>query len=130
MSFIDVTAHSASEVFNLYRALNYDYPLRCMWGDKLVFLRSLFPIEKPEGFFFCENEWFLVSGKFLPDAGKYKPGQVLYCKEKKKLIIRCKDNWIYCDEIQIMPKSKSVAASVIGNSFVNEDQQFTKFTGY
>lgn len=29
-----------------------------------------------------------------------------------------------------MPKSKSVAASVIGNSFVNEDQQFTKFTGY
>lgn len=55
---------------------------------------------------------------------------MLYCKEKKKLIIRCKDNWIYCDEIQIMPKSKSVAASVIGNSFVNEDQQFTKFTGY
>ena len=58
MSFIDVTAHSASEVFNLYRALNYDYPLRCMWGDKLVFLRSLFPIEKPEGFFFVKMNDF------------------------------------------------------------------------
>lgn len=71
----------------------------------------------------------VVSGKFLPNASLYTPGTVLYCKERKKLIIRCKDNWIYCDEVQIMPKSKSVMASVVGNSFLKE-QVFTKFTGY
>ena len=51
MSFVDVASMTAAEVFNLYRALNYDYPLRCMWQDKLVFLRSLLPIEKAEGIF-------------------------------------------------------------------------------
>ena len=49
LSFVDFTTKTASEVFCLYRALNYNYPLRCLWGDKVVFLRSLMPIEKPKG---------------------------------------------------------------------------------
>lgn len=57
MAFVDVAACTAEEVFNLYRALNYDYPLRCMWGDKLVFLRSLTPIEKAEGTNGCGFTW-------------------------------------------------------------------------
>lgn len=119
LSFVDFASKTAAEVFNLFRALNYDYPLRCMWGEKVVFLRSMAPIEKPE-----------VSGKFLPNAAKYEAGTVLYCKERKKLLIRCKDNWIYCDEVQIMPKSQSVMASVIGSQFEKEDQKFCQFKGY
>lgn len=53
MSFVDIANKTAAEVFNLYRALNYDYPLRCLWGDKLVFLRSLLPIEKSDGMCNC-----------------------------------------------------------------------------
>lgn len=119
LSFVDFASKTAAEVFNLFRALNYDYPLRCLWGEKVVFLRSMAPIEKAE-----------VSGKFLPNAANYAAGTVLYCKERKKLIIRCKDNWIYCDEVQIMPKSQSVMASVIGNEFGKGDQKFCQFKGY
>ena len=43
---MNIADKTAEEVFNLFRALNYDYPLRCMWGEKTVFLRSLAPIEK------------------------------------------------------------------------------------
>lgn len=129
MSFVNFKEKTATEVLNMHRALNYDYPLRCQWGDKLLFLRSLLPVEKPEGIFSFFVS-ILVSDKFLPKACNYEPGAVLYCKERKKLIIRCKDNWVYCDEVQIMPKSKSVVASVIGNSFIKGDQYFTEFKGY
>lgn len=43
---MNIAEKTAEEVFNLFCALNYDYPLRCMWGEKTVFLRSLAPIEK------------------------------------------------------------------------------------
>ena len=49
LSFVDFVHQTATQVFDLFRALNYDYPLRCMWGDKTVFLRSLAPIEKEKG---------------------------------------------------------------------------------
>lgn len=55
---------------------------------------------------------------------------MLYCKKNKKLILRCKDNWLYCDSLQIMPKSKATQPCVIGNMFSKEDQRFTQFQGY
>ena len=116
MSYVDFSSKCAMDVWNLYRAINYDYPLRCMWKNRLVFLRSLQPVMKGD--------------KGIMNASEYSPGSVVYCKDNKKLLIRCKDEWIYCNEIQIMPQSKSVMASVVGNEFINGDQTFDKFNGY
>ena len=66
----------------------------------------------------------------MPPARNYEPGTVLYCKKNKKLILRCKDNWLYCDSLQIMPKSKATQPCVIGIKFSKEDQRFTQFQGY
>ena len=123
LSFVDFSHQTASQVFNLFRALNYDDPLRCLWGDKTVFLRSLTPIEE-------KGAKGRVSSQFLSAAAKYEPGTVLYCKKNKKLVIRCKDDWVYCDSLQIMPKSKATQPCVIGNMFAKEDQRFTQFQGY
>ena len=119
MSFVDFTQSTATQVFCLFRALNYEDPLRVKWNDKTVFIRSLFPLED-------ENN----RPNNLPPTGEYAPGTVLYCKERKSLIIRCSDTWVYCNELQILPKSKNTEASVIQHDFSDNKQKFTVFDGY
>lgn len=120
MSFVDFTKSTASQVFCLFRALNYEYPLRVQWNEKTVFLRSIRPLE-------TEDE---KRPKELPNCNDYTPGTVLYCKERKSLIVRCVDTWVYCDELQILPKSKSIVASVVQHEFSDNKQQFIPFSGY
>lgn len=120
MSFVDFSQSTATQVFCLYKALNYEYPLRTLWNGKIVFLRSIQPLE--------EDPKNLPSR--LPDANQYQPGSVLYCKERKSLLIRCKDTWVYCPEVQVLPKSRSVEASVIQHAFSDNKQCFKRFEGY
>ena len=120
MSFVNFAQSTAMQVFCLFRALNYEYPLRVKWNDKTVFLRSIFPLEEEEK----------KRPTTIPPTGDYAPGTVLYCKERKSLIIRCADTWVYCDELQILPKSKNILASVIQHDFSDNKQKFTVFGGY
>ena len=120
MSFVDFSQSTATQVFCLFKALNYEYPLRVQWNDKTVFLRSIFPLEE-------EEKRRPID---LPSTGEYAPGTVLYCKERKSLIIRCSDTWVYCNELQILPKNKNTAASVIQHDFSDNKQKFTVFGGY
>lgn len=119
MSFVDFNKATAINVFCLFKALNYEYPLRVLWNNQTVFLRSILPLEEEE-----------KRPKHLPNAAEFKPGSVVYCKERKSLLIRCKDTWVYCDEVQILPKSRSVAASVVQHEFSDNQQQFKLFSGY
>ena len=65
-----------------------------------------------------------------PSKTAFAPGSVVYDKEAKCLFIRCADDWVVCDELQVMPKSRSVAASVLQHEFDNGKQRFEVFKGY
>lgn len=119
MSFVNFNESTATDVFCLFKALNYEYPLRVLWKNQTVFLRSILPLEEEE-----------KRPKNLPSAADFQPGSVVYCKERKSLLIRCKDTWVYCDEVQILPKSRNVTASVIQHEFSDNQQQFRLFSGY
>lgn len=119
MSFVNFNESTATNVFCLFKALNYEYPLRVLWNNQTVFLRSILPLEEAE-----------KRPKNLPNAAEFQPGSVIYCKERKSLLIRCKDTWVYCDEVQILPKSRSITASVIQHEFSDNQQQFKLFSGY
>ena len=119
MSFVNFNESTATNVFCLFKALNYEYPLRVLWNNQTVFLRSILPLEEAE-----------KRPKNLPNAAEFQPGSVIYCKQRKSLLIRCKDTWVYCDEVQILPKSRSITASVIQHEFSDNQQQFKLFSGY